>query len=95
MAKKEGVRTAVVGGRNTTRQQYTGTVGGQSTDYVRIDSEIKTTHLKNSPLAPPDFLGNCYQGITFRLGYGVLDPDQPEEWQDHEADENLPLSLDT
>jgi hypothetical protein len=85
----------VVGGRNTTKQQYTGTVGGQSTDFVRIDSEIKTCHMKNHTLAPPDFLGACYQGLTFRLGFGITDPEEPEEWQDHEADLNFPLTLDT
>ncbi|KAG6918602.1 hypothetical protein DXG01_013013 [Tephrocybe rancida] len=54
MSKHEGVRTVVVGGKKGTTQQYCGTVGGQSTDYSTIDSEIKTTHLKNHPLAPPD-----------------------------------------
>ncbi|CAG8774796.1 17346_t:CDS:1, partial [Acaulospora colombiana] len=68
MQKKEGAKVAVVGGRQSVPQQYTGTVGGQSTSFTAIDSEIKTTHLKNHPFAPPDFIGNSYQGITWRLG---------------------------
>jgi hypothetical protein len=103
MAKKEGVRTAVVGGRINTTQQYTGTVGGQSTSFRVIDSEIKTTHFKNSSLAPPDFLTYSYQGLTWRLGFGVGrdmngegdDTNEPEEWQNHEADDNIPLTLET
>jgi hypothetical protein len=71
MAKKEGVCTAVVGARINTTQQYTGTVGGQSTDSRVIDSEIKTTHFKKSSLAPPDFLTYSYQELTWRLGFGV------------------------
>lgn len=94
MAKEEGVRTAVVGGRASTTQQYTGTVGGQSTSFRTIDSEIKTTHLKNSSLAPPDFITNSYQGLTWRLGFGVVDTNEPEEWQDHAADDNIPLTFD-
>jgi hypothetical protein len=95
MQKKEGVKIAVVGGRQFAPQQYTGTVGGQSTSFTVIDSEIKSTHLKNHTLAPPDFIGNSYQGITWRLGFGLDDPAQPEEWQNHQADVSIPLTLDT
>ncbi|PVF94674.1 hypothetical protein CPB86DRAFT_800281 [Serendipita vermifera] len=95
MQKKEGAKVAVVGGRQSVPQQYTGTVGGQSTSFAAIDSEIKTTHLKNHPLAPPDFIGSSYQGITWRLGFGIDNPLEPEEWQNHEADFNLPLTLET
>lgn len=31
-----------------------GIVGGQSTDFSTIDTEVKTTHLKDHELAPPD-----------------------------------------
>ncbi|KAG6872704.1 hypothetical protein C0995_007372 [Termitomyces sp. Mi166 len=41
MSKEEGVRTVVVGGKKDTTQQYCGTVGGQSSDFSTIDSEIK------------------------------------------------------
>lgn len=41
MSKHEGVKTVVVGGKKDTPQQYCGTVGGQSTDYSTIDTEIK------------------------------------------------------
>ena len=37
---------------------------------------------------------NSVQGITWRLGFGIDDPTQPEEWQDHPADVNLPLTAD-
>ena len=54
MAKEEGAKTVVYGGGSIVPQQYCGTVGGQSTDYSTIDSEIVTTGLKDHPLAPPD-----------------------------------------
>ncbi|PBK91572.1 hypothetical protein ARMGADRAFT_1054240 [Armillaria gallica] len=92
MSKLDGVKTVVVGGKKDTPQEYCGTVGGQSTDFSTIDTEIKTTHLKNHTLAPPDFLTNTVQGITWRLGYGIDDPEEPEEWQGHPADLNLPLT---
>ncbi|RDB28060.1 Peptidase S41 family protein ustP [Hypsizygus marmoreus] len=94
MSKHEGVKTVVVGGKKGSKQQYCGIVGGQSTDFSTIDTEIKTTHLKNHTLAPPDLLVNGVQGITWRLGFGITDPSQPEEWQDHPADVNLPVTKD-
>ncbi|KAL7277149.1 hypothetical protein ACG7TL_008995 [Trametes sanguinea] len=79
MAKEEGAKTVVYGGKEDVQQQYCGTVGGQSTDYSTIDTQVKTTHLKNNTLAPPDFLSNSVQGLTWRLGFGIQDPSQPEE----------------
>ena len=78
MAKEEGAKTVVYGGQKTIPQQYCGTVGGQSTDFSTIDSEVKTSGLKNNSLAPPDFTTNSVQGITWRLGFGIFDPTQPE-----------------
>ncbi|TCD64095.1 hypothetical protein EIP91_004537 [Steccherinum ochraceum] len=94
MAKEEGAKMVVVGGKKDVVQQYCGTVGGQSTDFSDMDTEIKTTGLKNNSLAPPDFMTNSVQGITWRLGFGVVDPTQPEEWQNRPADVNLPLTAD-
>jgi len=95
MAKEDGVRTVVVGGKNDSPQQYCGTVGGQSTDFAMVDTEIKTTKLKNHELAPPDFLTNIVQGITWRLGFGIDNPEEPEEWQTHPADIAFPLTTET
>lgn len=91
MSKLEGAKTVVFGGRTNVRQQYCGTVGGQSTDFATIGSEIKTAKLQDHPLAPPDLITNSILGITWRLGFGITDPEQPEEWQDHPAD--VPLGL--
>jgi hypothetical protein len=41
MSKEEGAKTVVLGGRSDVQQQYCGTVGGQSTDFSTIDTEIK------------------------------------------------------
>ena len=41
MSKLHGVKTVVVGGYEESDQQYCGTVGGQSTDFASIDTEIK------------------------------------------------------
>ncbi|KAI8972883.1 hypothetical protein BD414DRAFT_448245 [Trametes punicea] len=94
MVKEEGAKTVVYGGKKDVQQQYCGTVGGESTDFSTIDTEVKTTHLKNNSLAPPDFLTNSIQGLTWRLGFGVDDPSQPEEWQSRPADVNLPLTAE-
>ncbi|PCH35120.1 hypothetical protein WOLCODRAFT_139749 [Wolfiporia cocos MD-104 SS10] len=94
MAKEEGATTVVVGGKSDIQQQYCGVVGGQSTHFTEIDTEIKTAQLKNDSLAPPDFKTNSVVGITWRLGFGIEDPTGPEEWQDHPADINLPLTAE-
>ena len=44
MAKEEGAKTVVYGGKSDVQQQYCGTVGGQSTDFSTIDTEIKVRH---------------------------------------------------
>ncbi|KAF8967856.1 hypothetical protein BDZ97DRAFT_1801579 [Flammula alnicola] len=95
MSKSEGVKTIVTGGKHDIPQEYCGTVGGQSTSFSMVDTELKTTKLKNHSLAPPDFLTNSVQGITWRLGFGIDDPDTPEEWQSHPADINFPLTAET
>lgn len=41
MAKEEGAKTVVVGGKQDVQQQFCGTVGGQSTDFSDMDTEIK------------------------------------------------------
>ncbi|KAI0714792.1 hypothetical protein C8Q76DRAFT_728141 [Earliella scabrosa] len=94
MQKHEGARTAVYGGNKLLPQQYCGIVGGQSTDFSTIDTEIKSVGLKNHTLAPPDFLTNSRQGITWRLGFGIDKPNQPEEWQNHPADVNVHLTAE-
>ncbi|KAJ3895302.1 hypothetical protein GG344DRAFT_39083 [Lentinula edodes] len=92
MAKEEGVRTVVIGGKSDVQQAYCGTVGGQSTVFSELDTEVKTAKLKNNTLAPPDLLVNGVQGVTWRLGFGIQDPTQPEEWQPHLATLNLLLT---
>lgn len=92
MNKFEGAKTVVFGGRNSVKQQYCGTIGGQSSDFPTINSEIKTTKLSNHPLAPPDLLTNSVVGITWRLALGAWNPDEPEEWQDHPVDVRLGLT---
>ena len=41
MSKKDHVRTVVVGGKQDVQQQYCGIVGGQSTNFVMVDTEVK------------------------------------------------------
>ncbi|KAF9647657.1 hypothetical protein BDM02DRAFT_3097792 [Thelephora ganbajun] len=92
MNKLEGTKAVVFGGRNTVKQQYCGTVGGQSTNFATINSEIKSAKLKGHSLSPPDFLTNSVVGITWRLGFGIWNPEQPEEWEDHPANVHLDLT---
>lgn len=92
MNKLEGTKTVVFGGRNSVNQQYCGTVGGQSSDFPTMKSEIKTTKVTGNPRAPPDLLTNSVLGITWRLGFGISNREEPEEWQDHSANIRLDLT---
>jgi hypothetical protein len=94
MVKGEGTKIAVVGGSDSELQQYAGCIGGQASSFKVIDSEIKSTKLKDDPLAPPDFIVNSYQGLTWRLGLGINNIDKPEEWKDHTATDVIPLTVD-
>ncbi|KAH8102308.1 hypothetical protein BXZ70DRAFT_68187 [Cristinia sonorae] len=93
LAKREGAKTVVVGGKKGIQQQYAGIVGGQVLDYFEIDIEVKSTGLKNHKLAPPDFLVNGFQSISWRLASGAVNEKEPEEFQNHAAEYNIPLTL--
>ncbi|KAH8827598.1 hypothetical protein DL96DRAFT_1103752 [Flagelloscypha sp. PMI_526] len=92
LAKEEKVKVVSIGGKKGIAQEYAGTVGGQSLDFSGIDSQIKSTGLKNDEWAPPDFITNSYQGITWRLAQGVDNNGQPEEWQSRPATQNYQLT---
>ena len=85
MSVHYGTKSVVVGGKPLTKQQYCGTVGGQSTNYVTMDTQVKSTKLKSDPLSPPDLLSATSFGITWRLGYSIRQPTEFEEWVDHPA----------
>ncbi|KAF5371707.1 hypothetical protein D9758_003451 [Tetrapyrgos nigripes] len=95
MVKREGARTVVVGGRQGVNQQYTGTVGGQSLNGFNMFAEALNAGLVDNPLNQPILLVQGLIGITWRSAFGIDDPTQPEEWQDHSADLNLPLTAET
>lgn len=95
MAKHYNVTTVVAGGKQGVPQQYAGRVGGESTDFPTIDTQVKTAGLKQNPLAPPDFINNGVFDITWRLAFGIVDPTTPEEWQSRPATINLPLTINT
>lgn len=44
MAKEEGAKTVVIGGKHGVQQEYCGTVGGQSSDFSTMDTEVKARH---------------------------------------------------
>ncbi|KAG9128409.1 hypothetical protein FRC07_013749 [Ceratobasidium sp. 392] len=99
MATKYNVKTVVVGGKPGTTQQYCGMIGGQSSNFVTMDSQIKTVGLKDDTLASPDFLTNSFQvrvedlvlGIVWKLGWSLPDPYVFEEFKTHPAQLTFPL----
>lgn len=48
MAKHYNVTTVVAGGKQGTPQQYAGRVGGESTDFTTMDTEVKVTLISMS-----------------------------------------------
>lgn len=46
MTNEEGAKTVVVGGSKDIQQEYCGIIGGQSTDFSTIDTEIKVCRPK-------------------------------------------------
>ena len=41
MSKEDGAKTVVFGGKTDVQQQFAGTIGGQSSDFSAMDTEIK------------------------------------------------------
>ena len=48
MAKEEGAKTVVYGGKNDVQKIYAGTLGGQSMTKMTLDIEIKVRYLGSS-----------------------------------------------
>ena len=46
MAKEEGAKTVVFGGKDGVEQRYCGTVGGQSSDFSTVDTSVKVRNRK-------------------------------------------------
>ncbi|EJD54244.1 hypothetical protein AURDEDRAFT_156023 [Auricularia subglabra TFB-10046 SS5] len=90
-----GVKTVVVGGKPRVQQSYCGTVGGESSNHLALRYELGIVGLQDDPLAPPDFLSSSFLGITWRLGFSIRDPSEPEEWQDHPATVSYTPTLET
>lgn len=57
MAKEEGAKMVVVGGKSDVGQQYCGTVGGQSSDFSTMDTEVKVQVL--TLISWPRFSSRC------------------------------------
>ncbi|KAH6890065.1 hypothetical protein BKA70DRAFT_1328944 [Coprinopsis sp. MPI-PUGE-AT-0042] len=70
----EGAKTVVLGGKSDVKQQYLWCCCGQSLNF-KADGHRGSRRLswKSSPLAPPDL-----QGITWRLAFGIDNPQEPE-----------------
>lgn len=60
MAKEEGVKTVVVGGKKDVQQQFCGTVGGQSTDFSTMDTEVKVSTSRCLPLPVRIWSSCCF-----------------------------------
>ena len=58
MSKKEGAKTVVIGGKQDVRQQYCGIVGGQSSDFSTMDTEVKVWFSSLPILKDADFVFN-------------------------------------
>ncbi|KAJ1300879.1 hypothetical protein OPQ81_002517 [Rhizoctonia solani] len=95
MHLRHNVKTVVVGGKPGTVQQYCGIVGGQATNFAHLDTEVKAFGLKNDSLAPPNFLSNSWQGVTWRLAFSLSDPSTFEEFKPHPAQYTIPLLPNT
>lgn len=95
MSEHYGVKTIVVGGKPGVKQSYCGTVGGESSNHLVMRMELERAGLQDDPLAPPDFLTPAFLGITWRLGFGIRNPSEPEEWHEHPATISYTPTLET
>ncbi|KDQ06430.1 hypothetical protein BOTBODRAFT_141061 [Botryobasidium botryosum FD-172 SS1] len=94
MVVKHGVKSVVYGGKPGVQQQYASMVGGAISTFSVLDSAFKTAGLKDHPLAPPDLLVNAHQGIVFEMAFSIKKAPEMEEYQNHPADIQIPLTLE-
>ncbi|KAG9087213.1 hypothetical protein FS749_003077 [Ceratobasidium sp. UAMH 11750] len=64
--EKLGIKVVTFGGNPGEVMDFNGVAGNQVFGWADLDPEIKTTGLKNGPLAPPDLLVSANYRINSR-----------------------------
>ncbi|KAF8270049.1 hypothetical protein EI94DRAFT_1798552 [Lactarius quietus] len=77
MFERHQTKIAVFGGHPSQPIEYKGMAGNQVLEWVDLDTEIKTSGLKDDPLSPPDLLVNGNMRHNWRTAYSGLDESVP------------------
>ncbi|GJJ13364.1 hypothetical protein Clacol_007616 [Clathrus columnatus] len=85
----------VFGGKPGEQLQYKGMAGNQVLEWADLDTEIKTGHVKNDPLAPPDLIINANMRVNWRIAYSFFDESKPIAYVSEPASIQFPYTLET
>ncbi|THU97635.1 hypothetical protein K435DRAFT_753812 [Dendrothele bispora CBS 962.96] len=77
MNERLGTKIAVFGGKPGENVEFKGMAGNQVLEWSDLDSEIKTAHVKDDPLAPPDLLVSSNMRHNWRTAWSWLNESVP------------------
>ncbi|KAI0053221.1 hypothetical protein FA95DRAFT_941421 [Auriscalpium vulgare] len=77
MNERHNTKIAIFGGKPGEQVQFKGMAGNQVLEWADLDSEIKTSGLKNDPLAPPDLLVDGNMRVNWRTAWSFFNEFEP------------------
>ncbi|CAE7110160.1 unnamed protein product [Rhizoctonia solani] len=90
-----GIKVATFGGNPGAAMNFNGMAGNQVLEWADLDSEIKTSGLKNDSLAPPDLLINSNYRVNWRYAYSWQNKSAPLAFHVERAQYRIPYTADT
>ncbi|KAI9450194.1 hypothetical protein BJY52DRAFT_199868 [Lactarius psammicola] len=95
MYERHQTKIVVFGGNQSRPIEFKGMAGSQVLEWDSFDSEIKTSGLKDDPLAPPDLLVNGNMRLNWRTAYSSLNKSFPIAYLSQEPQFRFPYTAKT
>ncbi|KAI9513403.1 hypothetical protein F5148DRAFT_3736 [Russula earlei] len=95
MFERHQTKIVTFGGHPDQSIEYKGMAGTQVLEWVALDTEIKTTGLKDDPLAPPDLLVNAGMRYNSRSAYSFFDENLPIAYVSEPPQFRFPYTAET
>ncbi|KAJ3481415.1 hypothetical protein NLI96_g7672 [Meripilus lineatus] len=77
MFERHQTKIAIFGGKPGLQMEYKGMAGNQVLEWSDLNTEFKTTGLKDDPWAPPDLLVNANMRHNWRIAWSFLNENYP------------------
>ncbi|KAI0314927.1 hypothetical protein OF83DRAFT_1062983 [Amylostereum chailletii] len=95
MYERHGTQFALFGGKASNPIEIKGMAGNQVLEWSDLNSEVKSAHLQNDPLAMPDLLVSGNMRINWRTAWSYSDESKPIAYVSEPAQHRFAYTKDT